>query len=150
MFTVAFMESELGGDGFFSGMPIFMVGFFVLIIGFILFGVISAASKGISTNSLTQQLREYAARLVSPNESDALNYVAYLETLTSFPVEKTNLEPFRIATGILKLVQGTDQISETTKKQVVAQYLRLGILDADHLADEQPVRSHSHSHHHHH
>ena len=146
MFTLAFMESELGGDGFFSGMPIFMVGFFVLIIGFILFGVISAASKGISTNSLTQQLREHAARLVSPGESDALNYVAYLKTLTRFPVEKTNLEPFRIPTGILKLVQGTDQISETIKKQIEVQYLRLGILDADHLADEQPV----HRHHHHH
>lgn len=146
MFTVAFMESELGGDGFFSGMPIFMVGFFVLIIGFILFGVISAASKGISTNSLTQQLREHAACLVSPGESDALNYVAYLKTLTRFPVEKTNLEPFRIATGILKLVQGTDLISETIKKQIEVQYLRLGILDADHLADEQPV----HRHHHHH
>ncbi|MGI1805109.1 hypothetical protein ACRPK8_05150 [Exiguobacterium sp. TDN 0502] len=148
MSTLAFMESELGGDGFFSGMPVFMVGFFVLIIGFILFAVISGVSKGISTNSMTQQLREHAARLVSPTESDAQDYVAYLETLTSFPVEKTNLEPLRIATGILRLIQGADQISETTEKQVVAQYLRLGILDADHLADEQPVHRHSHHHHH--
>ncbi|KOP28697.1 hypothetical protein ACV3PA_13630 [Exiguobacterium acetylicum] len=150
MFTLSFIDDEFGGAGFLSGIPIFIVGFFVLIIGFILFGVISAASKGISTNSLTTQLREHAARLVSPVESDALNYVAYLESLRSFPVEKSNLEPFRIATGILKLVQGADEISETTKKQVLAQYLRLGILDADHLADEQPVRNHSHSHHHHH
>ena len=148
MFTLAFMGDELGGDGFFSGMPIFMVGFFVLIIGFILFAVISGVSKGISTNSMTQQLREHAARLVSPDESDAQNYVAYLRTLTSFPVEKTNLEPLRIATGILRLIQGADQISETTEKQVVSQYLRLGILDADHLADEQPVHRHSHHHHH--
>ncbi|MGL6103781.1 MAG: hypothetical protein ACRC00_11495 [Exiguobacterium acetylicum] len=150
MFTLAFLGGDFGDESLLTIAPLFISVVFFLLIGFFIYALISNASKGISTKSVTTRLREHAARLVSPMESDALNYVAYLETLTSFPAEKTNLEPLRIATGILRLVQGTDQISETTKKQVMVQYLRLGILDADHLADEQPVRSHSHSHHHHH
>ena len=141
------MTFEEGGDGFFAGMPVFMVIFFVLILSVI---VISSASKGISTNGITTSLRHHASQLVTPSESGAQDYLTYIRSLSVFPVEKTNLEPVRLAKGILTLIQQTDLIEETTKQDILTQYARLGLLEGDPLADEQPVRRHASPHHDHH
>lgn len=144
------MTFEEGGDGFFAGMPVFMVIFFVLILSVIVISLISSASKGISTNGITTSLRHHASQLVTPSESGAQDYLTYIRSLSVFPVEKTNLEPVRLAKGILMLIQQTDLIEETTKQDILTQYARLGLLGGDPLADEQPVRHHSSPHHDHH
>ncbi|WP_214847830.1 hypothetical protein [Exiguobacterium sp. s193] len=143
--TMAYVEDE----GLFSGMPVFMVIFFIAILSFMAFALISAVTKGVSTNSLTNSLRHHASELVTPTEEGAQAYVAYLRSLSTFPVEKTNLEPVRLVKGISTLISTTDQIAEMTKQDITAQYARLGLLDGDILADEAPVHHHSthHSHH---
>ncbi|OIN68169.1 hypothetical protein BLD48_01340 [Exiguobacterium sp. KRL4] len=141
------MTFEEGGDSFFTGMPVFMVIFFVLIISVIVISLISAASKGISTNGITQKLRHHASQLVTPSESGAQDYLTYMRSLSVFPIDKTNLEPVRLAKGILALIQQTDLIEEITKQDILAQYTRLGLLEGDPLADEQTVRRHSSVHH---
>lgn len=47
--AVAYVE----GESFFSDMPVFMVIFFIAILSFMAFALISAITKGVSTNSLT-------------------------------------------------------------------------------------------------
>ncbi len=137
------------GDGFFSGMPIFMMIFFGIIVCVFVIGLFTMITQGASTHSLTKSLRHHASELVTPSEEGAERYLDYLRSLPSFPVEKTNLEPFRLAKGIASLIHQTDQVQATTKQAVAAQYARLGILDGDPLADEEPVRRHSSTHHHH-
>ncbi|MGE6554613.1 hypothetical protein [Exiguobacterium artemiae] len=137
------------GDGFFSGMPVFMMIFFGIIVCVFVIGLFTMITQGVSTNNLTQSLRHHASELVTPSEDGARQYLDYLRSLPTFPVEKTNLEPFRLAKGIASLIHQTDQVQETTKQSVAAQYARLGILDGDPLADEEPVRRHSSTHHHH-
>lgn len=142
--AVAYVE----GESFFSDMPVFMVIFFIVILSFMAFALISAVTKGVSTNSLTNHLRHHASELVTPTEDGAQAYVAYLR-LSTFPVEKTNLEPVRLVKGISTLISATDQITEVTKQDITAQYARLGLLDGEILADEAPIHHHSthHSHH---
>ena len=137
------------GDGFFSGMPVFMMIFFGIIVCIFVIGLFAMITQGASTHSLTKSLRHHASELVTPSEEGAERYLDYLRSLPSFPVEKTNLEPFRLTKGIASLIHQTDQVQATTKQAVAAQYARLGILDGDPLADEEPVRRHSSKHHHH-
>ena len=137
------------GDGFFSGMPVFMMVFFGIIVCVFVIGLFSMITQGASTHSLTKSLRHHASELVTPSEESAQRYLDYLRSLSSFPVEKTNLEPIRLAKGILSLIQQTDQVQEATKQDIAAQYARLGVLMGDPLADEEPVRRHSSTHHHH-
>ncbi|WP_214810770.1 hypothetical protein [Exiguobacterium sp. s127] len=143
--TMAYVE----GESFFSDMPVFMVIFFIVILSFMAFALISAVTKGVSTNSLTNHLRHHASELVTPTEEGAQAYVAYLRSLSTFPVEKTNLEPVRLVKGISTLISTTDQITEMTKQDITAQYARLGLFDGEILADEAPIHHHSthHSHH---
>lgn len=136
----------VGDEGLFSGMPVFMVIFFIAILSFMAFALISAVTKGVSSSSLTKQLRHHASELVTPTEDGAQAYVAYLRSLATFPVEKTNLEPVRLVKGILTLISTTDEITEMTKQDITAQYARLGLLDGEILADEAPVHHHTTHH----
>lgn len=146
-----YIDSTGMGDSFFSGVPIMFPIFFFLIIGIIVFAVITGIGKQVKTNSLLKDMQQFASDLADhPSDESANRLADYLRDVTSFPVERTQMEPFRVALGSYQLVMESPYVHDETKERVGRQYKRLGILDGEKFADEPAPRRSSSSHHHHH
>lgn len=146
-----YIESTGMEDSFFSGVPIIFPIFFFLIIGIIVFAVIGGIGNQVKTNSLLKDMQRLASDLADhPSDESANRLADYLRDVTSFPVHRTQMEPFRVALGSYQLVMDSSYVSDETKERVDRQYKRLGILDGEKFADEPAPRRSSSSHHHHH
>lgn len=146
-----YIESTGMGDSFFSGVPIIFPIFFFLVIGIIVFAVIGGIGNQVKTNSLLKDMQQFASDLADHPSDEAANRLAdYLRDVTSFPVYRTQMEPFRVALGSYQLVMDSSHVSDETKERVDRQYKRLGILDGEKFADEPAPRRSSSAHHHHH
>ncbi|WP_214823478.1 hypothetical protein [Exiguobacterium sp. s28] len=146
-----YIDSTGMGDSFFSGVPIIFPIFFFLIIGIIVFAVIGGIGKQVKTNSLLKDMQQFASELAdNPSDESANRLADYLRDVTSFPVERTQMEPFRVALGSYHLVMESSHVHDLTKERVDRQYKRLGILDGEKFADEPVPRRRSSSHHHDH
>ncbi|MCC5892812.1 hypothetical protein [Exiguobacterium sp.] len=146
-----YIDSTGMGDSFFSGMfsifPIFIIGIVTVIIIAII-GMIRQVTK---TKGLLKDMQRFATELADHPDDEAANRLAdYLRDVTSFPIDRTYMEPFRVALGSYQLVMESPHVSDETKARVDRQYKRLGILDGDKFADEPAPRRSSSSHHHHH
>lgn len=146
-----YIDSTGIGDSFFSGAPSIFPIFFFLIIGVIVFAVIGGIRNQVKTNSLLSDMQQFASELADhPDDASANRLADYLRDVTSFPVERTQMEPFRVALGSYQLVMESPYVHDETKERLDRQYKRLGILDGEKFADEPAPRRSSSSHHHHH
>ena len=146
-----YIDSTGMGDSFFSGVPIMFPIFFFLIIGIIVFAVVTGVGKQVKTNGLLKDMQQFASDLADhPSDESANRLADYLRDVTSFPVERTQMEPFRVALGSYQLVMESPHVHDETKERIDRQYKRLGILDGEKFADEPAPRRSSSSHHHHH
>lgn len=148
-----YIDSTGMGDSFFSGVPIIFPIFFFLVIGLIVFAVSVGIGKQVKTNSLLKDMQQFASDLADhPSDESASRLADYLRDVTSFPVERTQMEPFRVALGSYQLVMESPYVHDETKERLDRQYKRLGILDGEKFADEPAPRRSSSSHHndHHH
>lgn len=146
-----YIDSTGIGDSFFSGAPIIFPIFFFLIIGVIVFAIIWGIRNQVKTNSLLSDMQQFASELADhPDDASANRLADYLRDVTSFPVERTQMEPFRVALGSYQLAMESPHVHDETKERLDRQYKRLGILDGEKFADEPAPRRSSSSHHHHH
>lgn len=147
-------DSGSMGDSFFSGVPLIFPLFFFLIIGLIVFVIIAGVSQQARTSGLLKDLRRFASELADyPADDTADRLVEYLRETDSFPVKRTQMEPFRVALGCYQLVMESETVQKDIKERLDRQYKRLGILDGEKFADEPVPRSTRHSsrtHHHDH
>ncbi|WP_029596275.1 hypothetical protein [Exiguobacterium chiriqhucha] len=134
-------------DEMFSIFPIFIIGIIILIP----FVFIAGIGKQVKTNSLLKDMQQFASDLADhPSDESANRLADYLRDVTSFPVERTQMEPFRVALGSYHLVMESPHVHDETKERIDRQYKRLGILDGEKFADEPAPRRRSSSHHDHH
>ncbi|TCI50733.1 hypothetical protein EVJ30_12460 [Exiguobacterium sp. SH5S13] len=150
-----YIDSTEMGDSFFSGMfsifPIFIIGILTVII----IAIISMIRQVTKTKGLLKDMQRFATELADHPDDEAANRLAdYLRDVASFPVDRTYMEPFRVALGSYQLVMESPHVNDGTKERVDRQYKRLGILDGEKFADEPAPRrrsgSHHHDHHNHH
>lgn len=146
-----YIDSTGMGDSFFEGMfgifPIVIIS----IIGLIVFAVMAGIRNQVKTNSLLKDMQQFASDLADhPSDESANRLADYLRDVTSFPVERTQMEPFRVALGSYHLVMESPHVHDETKERIDRQYKRLGILDGEKFADEPAPRRRSSSHHHNH
>ena len=146
-----YIDSTGMGDSLFTGMfsifPIVMIS----IIALIAFAVMAGIRNQVKTNGLLKDMQQFASDLADhPSDESANRLADYLRDVTSFPVERTQMEPFRVALGSYQLVMESPHVHDETKERIDRQYKRLGILDGEKFADEPAPRRSSSSHHHHH
>ncbi len=148
---------EFGADPFFTIINLFFPLMFFTIVGLIAFGVIKSSRSYSKTSNTLKDLQRFASQLADdPADNTAERLADYLRGIDSFSIERTRMEPFRVALGCYQLVMESDAVREETKERVDRQYKRLGILDGEKFADEAPPRrrssssSHHDIHHHHH
>lgn len=150
-----YIDSTGMGDSFFSGMfsifPIFIIGILTVII----IAIISMIRQVTKTKGLLKDMQRFASDLADhPDDASANRLADYLRDVQSFPVHRTQMEPFRVALGSYQLVMESPHVGDETKERVDRQYKRLGILDGEKFADEPAPRrrsgSHHHDHHNHH
>lgn len=145
------------GDSFFSGLfGVFPI-IFMVVFGLIIFGFIKSGVSYSKTSNTLKDLQHFASQLADdPADETAERLADYLRGVDSFPIERTRMEPFRVALGCYQLVMESSTVREETKERVGRQYKRLGILDGEKFADEAPPRrrssssSHHDIHHNHH
>lgn len=139
------------GDSLFEGMFSIFPIVIISIIALIVFAVMAGIRKQVKTNSLLKDMQQFASDLADDPSDESANRLAdYLRDVTSFPVERTQMEPFRVAVGSYQLVMESPRVHDETKERIDRQYKRLGILDGEKFADEPVPRRRSNSHHHHH
>ncbi|EPE61606.1 hypothetical protein L479_01990 [Exiguobacterium sp. S17] len=158
--TLAFMkegwvDSTSMGDSIFSGLFSVLPLFFLVIVTVIVIAIISGIRHQVKTGSLLKDMQQFASQLADhPDESTASRLGDYLRDVKSFPVHRTQMEPFRVALGSYHLIMESPHVGDETKERVDRQYKRLGILDGEKFADEPAPRrrsgSHHHDHHNHH
>lgn len=145
------VDSTGMSDSFFSGVSVIFPIFFFLIIGLIVFAVVAGIGKQVKTNSLLKDMQQFASDLADhPSDESANRLATYLRDVTSFPVERTQMEPFRVALGSYRLVMESQHVNDETKERVDRQYKRLGILDGEKFADAPVPRRNTNAHHHDH
>lgn len=146
-----YIDSGGMGDSFFSGVPIIFPIFILAIVTIIVIAMISGIRHQVKTGSLLNDMRQFASELADyPSDESANRLADYLRDVASFPVHRTQMEPFRVALGSYHLVMESPHVREETKERVDRQYKRLGILDGEKFADEPVPRRRSSSHHHDH
>ncbi|WP_215144161.1 hypothetical protein [Exiguobacterium qingdaonense] len=140
---------EFGADPFFSIMNLLFPIIFFAIVGFIVFVIVKSSRSYSKTSNTLKDLQGFASQLADYPSDDAAERLAdYLRGVDSFTIERTRMEPFRVALGCYQLVMESSSVREETKERVGRQYKRLGILDGERFADEAPPRSRSSSSHH--
>lgn len=146
------MMDDIFGFGdslFFGGMPLIFPLFFFIIVGTILFVIVKGIYAQAKTSSLLKDMQQFASELADYPSDDTANRLAeYLRAASSFPVQRTHMEPFRVALGCYQLVMESVSVRDETKERVDRQYKRLGILDGEKYADEPVPRRRSSSMHH--
>lgn len=146
-----FIDSTGMGDSFFGEMPLFFLIFILAIVTVIVIAIISGIRHQVKTGSLLNDMRQFASELADHPDDEAANRLAdYLRDVASFPVDRTYMEPFRVALGSYHLVMESTHVRDETKERVDRQYKRLGILDGEKFADEPAPRRRSSSNHHDH
>ncbi|OGX78900.1 hypothetical protein A6395_09625 [Exiguobacterium sp. SH31] len=150
-----YIDSTGMGDSFFGEMPIFFLIFILAIVTVIVIAIISGIRHQVKTGSLLKDMQRFASDLADyPDDASANRLADYLRDVKSFPVHRTQMEPFRVALGSYQLVMESPHVGDETKERVDRQYKRLGILDGEKFADEPAPRrrsgSHHHDHHNHH
>lgn len=146
-----YIDSTGMGDSLFAGMfsifPIFIIG----ILAVMIIAIISMIRQATKTKGMLKDMQRFATELADHPDDVAANRLAdYLRDVTSFPVERTQMEPFWVALGSYQLVMESPHVHDETKERIDRQYKRLGILDGEKFADEPAPRRSSSSHHHHH
>lgn len=132
-----FFEPESGGFDFFglveTGFPILFLIVASIIATVFLTIIWQVAKRG----RLKRNLREHARRLSEDqSEQHAEEYIVFLRSLESFPAERADLEPLRVALGCEKLILHGNA-GESTKMALRNEYDRLGIRYGEQLADER-------------
>lgn len=146
-----FIDSTGMGDSFLSGVPIIFPIFFLVIVTIIVIAIISGIRHQVKTGGLLNDMRRFASELADHPDDESANRLAdYLRNVASFPVHRTQMEPFRVALGSYHLVMESPHVHDETKERVDRQYKRLGILDGEKFADEPAPRRRSNSNHHDH
>ncbi|WP_251129483.1 MULTISPECIES: hypothetical protein [unclassified Exiguobacterium] len=137
------------GDSFFNGLfGVFPI-IFMVVFGLIIFAFIKSGMNYSKTSNTLKDLQRFASQLADDPDDDTAERLAdYLRGIDSFSIERTRMEPFRVALGCYQLIMESNSIREETKERVDRQYKRLGILDGEKFADEAPPRSRSSSSHH--
>lgn len=140
---------EFGADPFFSIINVFFPFIFFIIVGLIVFGFIKSSRSYSKTSNTLKDLQRFASQLADDPDDDTAERLAdYLRDVDSFSIERTRMEPFRVALGCYQLIMESSTVREETKERVGRQYKRLGILDGEKFADEAPPRRRSSSSHH--
>jgi len=136
-----YFEPESNGFDFFglveTGFPIL----FLIVSGVITLVFLTIIWSLMKRSKLKRTLREHARRLSEdPSERYTEDYIAFLRSLRSFPVERTDLEPLRVALGCEKLILQA-RAGESTKTALRNEYDRLGIRYGEQLADGRIERN---------
>ena len=140
---------EFGADPFFSIINVFFPFIFFIIVGLIVFGFIKSSRSYSKTSNTLKDLQRFASQLADDPDDDTAERLAdYLRDVDSFSIERTRMEPFRVALGCYQLIMESSTVREETKERVGRQYKCLGILDGEKFADEAPPRRRSSSSHH--
>ncbi|WP_074034203.1 hypothetical protein [Exiguobacterium sp. AT1b] len=142
--------SDSMGDSFFTGIVSIFPIVFMVIFGLIIFAFVKTIFQHSKTSSTLKDLQQFASQLAdNPDDDTAERLTEYLRGVDSFSIERTRMEPFRVALGCYQLVMESRSVREETKERVARQYKRLGILDGEKFADEAPPRHRSSSSNHH-
>lgn len=142
--------SDSIGDSFFTGIVSIFPIVFMVIFGLIIFAFVKTIFQHSKTSSTLKDLQQFASQLAdNPDDDTAERLTEYLRGVDSFSIERTRMEPFRVALGCYQLVMESRSVREETKERVARQYKRLGILDGEKFADEAPPRHRSSSSNHH-
>ncbi|WP_114571606.1 hypothetical protein [Exiguobacterium flavidum] len=135
-----FFEPESSGFDFFNvietGFPILFLIVASLIAAVFLTIFWQIARRGRIKGNLRRHARELSDE---PSEQHVEGYISFLQGLTSFPVERADLEPLRVALGCEKLISQS-HVSDSLKVALQNEYDRLGIRYGDVLADERTRR----------
>ena len=138
------------GDSFFSGLFSMFPIIFMVVFGLIIFMFVKTIFHHSKTSSTLKDLQQFASQLADdPNDDTAERLADFLRGVDSFSIERTRMEPFRVALGCYQMVMESRSVREETKEQLDRQYKRLGILDGEKFADEAPPRRRSSSSNHH-
>lgn len=138
-----------GGDLFFDGVFTVFPIFFMAIFGIIVFAIVKGIINHSKTSNTLKDLQQFASQLAdAPDDDTAERLGEYLRGVDSFSIERTRMEPFRVALGCYHLVMESESVRDETKERVDRQYKRLGILEGEKYADEPaPRRNSTHAHH---